>query len=231
MEVLGKALRLLTTGDSEVYFLAFSTARFAIISVLISSAIGIPIGLLLAFGSFPGRKALSIIFNAAMAVPTVVIGLFVYSLFARTGVFGRAPILFTPVAVVVGQALFAIPVVVSLTTSGLDRIDRRFGETLFTLGIVGYRRYLFGFREAADEIFHAVLASFGRVVGEVGISMMLGGNIRWYTRTLTTAIVLETGKGNFEFAMALGAILLGIAVIINAIVQIIAERIRSGKHD
>ena len=230
MEVFGRALSLLTSGNPEVFFLAFSTLRFAILSVLISSVLGIPIGLALAFGAFPGRKALSIIFSGAMAIPTVVIGLFVYSLFARTGVFGRAPILFKPVAVVIGQALFAVPVVVSLTTSGLNRIDPRFRESLVTLGIVGYRRFLFGAREAADEIFHAVLASFGRVVGEVGISMMLGGNIRWYTRTLTTAIVLETGKGNFEFAMALGAILLGIAVTINAILQIVAARLNTGKH-
>ena len=116
MGVFSEALTLLISGDREVYFLAFSTLRFAILSVLISSAVGIPLGLLLAFGKFPGRKALTILFSGAMAVPTVVIGLFVYSLFARSGLFGRAPILFTPVAVVIGQALFAIPVVVSLTS-------------------------------------------------------------------------------------------------------------------
>ncbi len=228
IEAISRAVSLLVSGDAEVYFLAFSTLRFATLSVLLSAVIGVPIGLLLSFGSFPGKKSLTVLFSGAMAVPTVVIGLFVFSLFSQSGVFGGTQVLFTPLAVILGQALFAAPVVVSLTTSGLNRIDDRFAETLFTLGI--RHRYVYVAREGADEIFHAVLTGFGRVVGEVGISMMLGGNIRWYTRTLTTAIVLETGKGNFEFALALGIILLGISILINGALRIVAEHFRKGSR-
>ena len=223
-----QGLSLLITGDAELYFLAYSTLRFAALSVLCSAFIGIPLGIFLAFSTFPGRNVLIVLFNGSMAIPTVVIGLFVFSLFSRSGIFSNAAIIFTPIAVIVGQALFALPVVVSVTAGGLQRIDRRFAETLFTLGI--RHRYLYAAREGADEIFHAVLTSFGRVVGEVGISMMLGGNIRWYTRTLTTAIVLETGKGNFELAMALGVILLVVAIVINAALRVAARHFRKDHH-
>ncbi len=223
-----QAVSLVISGDAELYFLAYSTLRFAFLSILFSALIGIPIGILLAFGAFPGRRVLIVLFSGAMAIPTVVIGLFVFSFFSKSGIFGNGAIMFTPLAVIVGQALFALPVVVSLTASGLGRIDPRFAETLFTLGI--RRRYLYAAREGSDEIFNAVLTSLARVIGEVGISMMLGGNIRWYTRTLTTAIVLETGKGNFELALALGIILLAIAILINALLRIAADRIRKLSH-
>lgn len=216
IRVFREAFSLLFSGDAEVYFLAFVTLRFATFSVLISAVFSVPIGLLLAFGAFPGRKPITVLISGAMAIPTVVIGLFVFSLFSRSGVFKQSTILFTPTAVILGQALFAAPVIVSLTVSGLSRIDHRFSETMFTLSFGHRRRYLYIVREGTDEIFHALLTSYGRVVGEVGISMMLGGNIRWYTRTLTTSIMLETGKGNFTRALALGIILLVIAVVINS---------------
>ena len=223
-QIFQNVISLLFSADKEIFILAFTTLRFAAASVLISSAIGIPVGLILSFGVFPGKKIITIIVNGLMAVPTVVIGLFVFSLFSHSGLFSFTPILFPPAAVILGQSLFAAPVVISLTISGLNRIDNRFKETLFTLCVGRLRRYLLAAREGRDVIFHAVLTSFGRVVGEVGISMMLGGNIRWYTRTLTTSIVLETGKGNFELGLAMGVILLLIAVFVYTCLYLVVER-------
>ena len=230
MQIIQHAISLLISGDTEVYFLAFSTLRFASASVFVSAIVGIPIGLLLSFSKFPGRKPVIVLVNGMMAVPTVVVGLFIYSLFSRSGIFRFVPIMFTPAAVILGQSLFAAPVVISLTVSGLNRIDSRFAESLFTLDFSGFQYYVMAAREGGDEIFHAALTSFGRVIGEVGVLMMLGGNIRWYTRTLTTAIVLETGKGHVDFALALGIILLLIAVSIYATLYLVAEGGRKRRH-
>ena len=217
---LGKALELLVTGDREVWFITGTSLRFALFSTLIACVPGIPLGVLIALKRFRGRRVLLAVLNSLMALPTVVVGLLVYSLISRSGPLGSLGILFTPAAVVIGQAILALPIVLSMTASSLSRLDPLFPEVLTTLG-AGRREILWmSVREARGPVLSACLAAFGRVIGEVGAAMMLGGNIRGYTRTITTAIALETGKGDFELGLALGIILMAVALGVNALLHL-----------
>jgi tungstate transport system permease protein len=173
----------------------------------------------LALRRFSGRRALLAVLNGLMALPTVVVGLLVYSLISRSGPLGGLAMLFTPGAVIIGQAILAFPIVTSMTASALSHLDPLFPEVLATLG-AGRRSILWmSVREARGAVLSASLACFGRVVGEVGAAMMLGGNIRWYTRTITTAIALETSKGEFELGLALGIVLMAVALGVNALLH------------
>jgi tungstate transport system permease protein len=171
---------------------------------------------MIALRRFRGRRVLLAVLTSLMALPTVVVGLIVYSLVSRAGPLGSLGILFTPRAVIVGQAILALPIVVSLTASGLSGLDPLFSEVLTTLGASKREVLWMSVRQGRGAVLSASLASFGRVVGEVGVAMMLGGNIRWYTRTITTAIALETSKGEFELGLALGIVLLVVALGVNA---------------
>jgi tungstate transport system permease protein len=159
-----------------------------------------------------------------MAMPTVVVGLLVYSFVSRAGPLGYLDILFTPTAVIIGQAILAFPIVTSLVYGGLSRLDDELTETLITFGAGPLRMLLKILSEARIAILSAVLSGFGRVIGEVGVSMMLGGNIRWYTRTMTTAIALENRRGAFSLALALGFILLIVAFGVNATLNWMVRR-------
>ena len=154
-----------------------------------------------------------------MALPTVVVGLLVYALISRSGPLGKLALLFTPGAVIIGQAILAFPVVLSLTASALSGLNPLLPEVLTTLGATRRGIFWMSVREARGAVLSAALASFGRVIGEVGAAMMLGGNIRWYTRTLTTAIALQTGMGDFELGLALGIILMIMALGVNALLH------------
>jgi tungstate transport system permease protein len=178
---------------------------------------------LIALKHFPGRRAVLAVLNTLMALPTVVIGLIVYSFISRAGPLGGLGILFTPAAVVIGQAFLALPIVVSLTASGLSNLDPLFPEVLTTLGARGRSILWMSMRQSRGAVLSAALAAFGRVVGEVGAAMMLGGNIRWYTRTITTAIALETSKGEFEQGLALGIILMATALGVNALLHTVVK--------
>ena len=213
---IAEAIRSLVSGDNEVYSIAFASLRFAFASTVIAAIVGIPAGAIIGLGRFRGRRTLRAILGSLMAVPTVVIGLFVYSLISRSGPLGGLGALFTPAAIIIGQAILASPIIVSLVSDNLSGTDRRLIETLVTLGAGNTRRFFTILTEERTAVLAAVIAGFGRVIGEVGISMMLGGNIRWYTRTLTTAIALETSKGQFELGLTLGVILLFAALIVNA---------------
>ena len=157
--------------------------------------------------------------NTLMALPTVVVGLFVYAFLSRSGPLGGLGLLFTPAAVTVGQAILILPLIASLVYGGLGRIERTLPETLLTLGASRGQVLWMTIREGRVAILSAVLAGFGRVIGEVGVAMMLGGNIRWFTRTLTTAIALETSKGEFVLGLALGLILLLMALLVNSLLH------------
>ncbi len=213
---LGHAFRLLASGDRELYFIAFTSVRFAAASTCLSAALALPAGVLLGLKEFAGKRAVVTVLNTLMALPTVVVGLAVYSLLTRTGPLGTLRLLFTPAAVIGGQTVLAFPIITALVYGALSKVDPRLPETLVTLG--GSTRHLFWMtlREARLAILSALVAGFGRVIGEVGVSMMLGGNIRWYTRTITTAVALETSKGEFELGLALGFVLLAIALGVNA---------------
>ncbi|MBN2657616.1 MAG: ABC transporter permease [Spirochaetales bacterium] len=215
MNVLTEAFKLILSGDPELVEICLTSLRFSAISIVLASLAGIPLGFFLKLRDFPGRKMVLVVINSLMALPTVVVGLFVYSLVARSGPLGSLGLLFTPVAVIIGQFILVLPIVTSMVHGRVSEMDPRLPETLRTLGASGPRYYFMLVREMKGSIASAVLAGFGRVIGEVGVSMMLGGNIRWYTRTITTTISLETSKGEFELGLALGIILMMIAFLLN----------------
>ncbi len=212
---LGRAIRLLFSGEREVYFIAWTSLRLSLVSVVIASALSLPLGFLIGLKSFKGKKGLIAFLNSLMALPTVVVGLLVYSFISRAGPLGSFGLLFSPAAINIGQVILCFPLITSLVYSALSRLDRRLPETLITLGARPAEVFRMTILEGRIAILSAVLSGFGRVVGEVGVAMMLGGNIRWYTRTLTTAIALETSKGEFELGLALGIILMAIAFLVN----------------
>ncbi len=216
----GQAISLLVSGDSEVWFITWTSLRFSLSSAIIACVPGIPLGVLIALRRFRGRRALLAVLNTLMALPTVVVGLVVYSFISRSGPLGGLGLLFTPRAVVIGQAILALPIVISMTASGLSRLDPLFPEVLTTLGATRRSVFWMTLREARGGVLSASLASFGRVVGEVGAAMMLGGNIRGYTRTITTAIALETSKGEFELGLALGIILMLTSLLVNVLLHL-----------
>jgi tungstate transport system permease protein len=213
----------LVTGSREVYTIAFASLRFSFFSTIIAASVGIPAGYIVGLTRFRGRRAVTAVLNSLMAVPTVVIGLFVYSLISRAGPFGGLGLLFSPGAIIIGQALLAAPIITSLVAGALSGIDKRLPETVKTLGAGPGRALVTILVETRTAVLAAIIAGFGRVIGEVGVSMMLGGNIRWYTRTLTTAIALETSKGQFETGLALGLILLIAALAINTALHTVAK--------
>ncbi len=215
LRYLWKAAQLLVSLDRELYFIVLTSVWVSALSTIIAAALSIPLGVWLGLTRVKAKRGITVVLNSLMALPTVVIGLFVYSIISRTGPLGDLRILYTPGAMVIGQVILSFPIVASMVYSGLSRMDPRLPETLVTLGASKADMLWMIVRESKIAILSAVLAGFGRVIGEVGVSRMLGGNIRWYTRTLTTAISLETSKGEFELAFALGVVLLLIALGIN----------------
>ena len=211
----GEALGLLVSGDRELLAITANSLNFAICSTVIAALIGIPLGIVTTLREFPGKRAVISVSYTLMGLPTVVVGLLVFSLLSRSGPLGGFGLLFSPAAVIIGQAILALPIVVSLVYGGLARLDPELYETLITLGGSRLQRTVKIVREARISVAAAVLTAFGRVVGEVGAAMMLGGNIRWYTRTITTAIALETAKGAFTLSVALGIVLMVVAFGVN----------------
>jgi len=218
-----EAFALLVRGDRETWWTIATTLRFSFWSTLASTVPGVPLGALLFLGRFRGKRAAVALVNAIMAVPTVVVGLFVYSFISRSGPFGHLNLLYAPGGVILGQAVLAFPLVAAMTYTGLHKLDHRYYETLLTLGAGPLRRLAAIMREGRYVIVQSILAAFGRVTGEVGVSMMLGGNIRWYTRTMTTTIALDAGKGEFERALSLGLALLVLALAVNFLSHLVVR--------
>lgn len=212
---MGNAFRLLRTADPELWETIVRSLLFSASAVLLAAIPGIPCGI--ALGWKPGRLRhwLASIVHALSAVPTVVIGLFVYGLISRTGPLGFLGMLYTPVAVILGQIFLALPLLVSFIAAGFSNIDPRFREILETHAISPIAAFSLALGEARPMIAAAVAMAFSRVIGEVGVAMMLGGNIRGLTRTMTTAIALETSRGAYEKAVALGIVLLAVALGMN----------------
>jgi tungstate transport system permease protein len=192
-------------------------------SVLLAALLGIPAGIGVGVNRFPLKRMVIVVLNSLMAMPTVALGLIVYGLVSRQGPLGRWGLLFTPHAMVIGQTLLAIPIVANYTLSAIKGADFRIVPTALTLGAGSLRSMVQLTREVRFGIVAAVIAGFGRVISEVGIAMMLGGNIRWYTRTMTTAIALETSKGEFAFGLALGIILMAVSFSINVFLTLAQE--------
>jgi tungstate transport system permease protein len=219
MNPVQTALQLIITGNREVFFVVGTSLQFALLSTLFAGVPSLVLATLLTLYRFPFRRLIVSLITALMAVPTVVIGLVVYTVLSRSGPLGSLGWLFTPRAVVLGQSILALPIITSYLLTGFSRLDPRFFETLYTLGLPGIWKWILTWRESGSVLAISFLSSFGRVLSEVGVSMMLGGNIRFYTRTMTTAIALETSRGEYEFALALGMILLVLAVGLNLFVH------------
>lgn len=220
---LGVAFRLIATADAELIGITWRSVRIALSSTVLAAGIGLPVAGVLALTRFPGRRLIIVVANALMALPTVVVALAVYGIVSRRGPLGYLDLLFTPGAVIAGQAILLLPIVVSLAVAALANVDPRLQETAISLGAGPARRLWTLLRETSPAISAAVLSGFGRAIGEVGVSMMLGGNIRHYTRTMTTAIALETNRGAFDLAIALGIILVVIALGVNGGLRALAE--------
>ena len=210
-----KALQLLLTGDAATY----SAIKASLVSTLLSLGaallLGIPAGFLLGYANFPGRRALRLASDTLLSFPTVLIGLLVYALLSRRGPLGDLGLLFTLPGLAIGQAVLALPIVISLTAQAVQSLDNRVKFTLLTLGASRGQLALGCFHETRFALILAGVTAFGRVITEVGIAMMVGGNIKWETRTITTAIALETGKGEFASGIALGLVLLLLAFAVN----------------
>lgn len=220
------ALHLVVSLDADMVSIVFVSLKVSSTSTLVASLIGIPVGFFIAFKSFPGKPLVLTILNTLLALPTVVIGLFVYSFIARRGIFGSLGLLYTQKAIIIGQTLLILPIVATFTIAAISRIDPRYRKTAMTLGATQIQTAVVLFREARFGIIAAVIAAYGRVIAEVGVSMMLGGNAKGFTRTMTTAMALEYDKGEFTLAVALGIILLTVSFGINLLFHSLQGRSR-----
>ncbi|MBF0480212.1 MAG: ABC transporter permease [Desulfovibrionaceae bacterium] len=211
-----QAFSLLAALDPETFAAVWASVKTTALALTAAAVLGIPAGFALGYGRFPGRRALRLASDTLLAFPTVLIGLLVYAFVSRRGPLGEFGLLFTIAGMAIGSAILAMPIAVSLTAQAVESLDPRVRETALTLGAGKARLALACLSETRYQIMLAMVSAFGRVITEVGIAMMLGGNIKWETRTITTAIALETGKGDFARGIALGFVLLAIAFAVNA---------------
>lgn len=224
LESLQHALRLILSFDAEVFRTVWTSLYTSTAAILIAAAVGVPAGTLLGLGRFAGRRVALTFLNTLMALPTVVVGLVLFGFFSRQGPLGFWGLLFTPLAMIVGQTVLATPIVANYTVAAVSGADPRIMNTALTLGasrLLAIRQLLL---ETRFGIVAAIVAGFGRVIAEVGVAMMLGGNIRGYTRTMTTAIALETSKGEFAFGLALGIVLMAVALFVNLFLNLLQQR-------
>lgn len=221
MESLGNAtanaLLLLISGDTELWNIIAISFQVSITAIVIATPPALLTAFVLAYGHFPGRRVLISLFSTLLSVPAVVVGLTLYLLLSRQGPLGDLRLLFTQTAMILGQIALAFPILVAMGHSALQSADRRAWETALTLGAPPLRAAATVMREVRFGLLAALLAAFGRIVAEVGASMMLGGNILNYTRNISTAIALETSKGEFAQGIALGIVLLALAFTLNAL--------------
>ena len=216
LEALWNALCLVGGFDKEVYEIAFVSLKVSACATFFASLVGVPLGVGIALKDFRGKSALQVVLNTLMALPTVVVGLLFYGLLSRRGPLGDLELLFTPTGISLGLFVLSLPTVVNLTLAAIRSLDRRLFLTCTLLGATQTQLAWKVIKEGRFAVMAGVVVAFGRVISEVGIAMMLGGNIRGYTRTMTTAIALETSKGEFELGLALGMFLLAIAFAVNA---------------
>jgi tungstate transport system permease protein len=221
-----QAARLLLTGDAEVFAILWLSLQVSGAATLISLALGVPAGAALALLRFRGRTAVISLVNAGMGLPPVVVGLFVTLLLWRSGPMGGWEMLYTPAAIVLAQAVIATPIVTGITLAAVQNVPEKFRLQLIALGASRTQMVAVVLREARLPMLAAVMAAFGGVISEIGASLMVGGNIKGQTRTLTTAMALETGKGNFEVAIALSVLLLVLVFAVNWALTSIQQRHR-----
>jgi tungstate transport system permease protein len=212
------ALGRLLAGDDELLEIIGLSMRVSLSAAALATLIGVPAGATLAMGRFPGRRPLVVIVNSLMGLPPVVVGLAVYLLLSRSGPFGEAGLLFSVPAMVIAQTILVAPIVTALSRQVIDDLWRDYGEQLRSLGVSRLRAVQTLIWEARFRLMTSVLAGFGRAIAEVGAVIIVGGNIAHHTRTMTTAIALETAKGNLALALGLGMVLILVSLAINALV-------------
>lgn len=213
------AIRLLITGDADLWNIVGISFQVSTTAILVSIPPSLLVAFLLAYGNFPGRQLLISVFSTLLSVPAVVVGLTLYLLLSRQGPLGYWKLLFTQSAMVLGQIVLCMPILIAMGHSALQAADRRAWETARTLGAGPLRATLTVMHEVRFGLFAALLAAYGRIIAEVGASMMLGGNILNYTRNIPTAIALETSKGEFAQGIALGIVLLILAFALNGLLH------------
>ena len=224
VESLRTAFALIVSLDGEVVNAVVTSVSVALWSILFATLAGVPAGVAIGVAEFPGKRWVITLLNTLMALPTVVIGLVIYGIISRQGPLGDLALLFTPKAMIIGQTVLAMPIVANYTVTTVQGADPRIIPTALTLGAGPFQSVRQLVTELRFGIMAAVIAGFGRVIAEVGVAMMLGGNIRGYTRTMTTAIAMETGKGEFALGLALGLILMSVALLANLVLNILQQR-------
>ncbi|MBO8170508.1 MAG: ABC transporter permease [Bacillaceae bacterium] len=223
-EGIVQAFVMIVTGDPEIFEITWLTLKVSGTATLISLLIGVPLGVTLAWTRFPGRKFLISLVNTAMGFPPVVVGLWVFLLLARNGPLGELELLYTPTAIVIAQSVIASPIVMGLTSAAIMQVDEKMRLQIRALGATRRQMLLLVIREARFSLIAAVIAGFGAVISEVGASMMVGGNIKGYSRVLTTATVMEVSKGNTEVAIGISVILMTLAYLVTLFLTMLQQR-------
>jgi tungstate transport system permease protein len=226
IEGIKQAFILLFTFDPEVLGITWLSLKVSGIATLISLLIGVSVGTAIALTRFPGKRFVISLINTGMGLPPVVVGLFVTIFLWRNGPLGFLEILYTPTAIIIAQAVIATPIVMGISLAAIQNLPANLRLQILALGATRLQMVWILVKEARLPLLAAIMAGFGGVISEVGASIMVGGNIKGYTRVLTTATVMETSKGNFDIAMALGIILLLLAFAINAALTQIQQRER-----
>ena len=228
LAALSHAFWLLVSFDADLMEIVWRSLQVTITAVVIASLIGLPFGAWIAVRRFRFRRYVIAIINAFMGLPPVVVGLVVYILLSRSGPFGVLNLLFTPTAMVIAQVIIILPILISITHQSIRDLWANYHDLLISIGTSRWQRVITLLFDARRALLTAVLAGFGRAIGEVGAIMIVGGNIDHVTRVLTTAIALETGKGDFSLALALGIVLIIIAVVLNLLIHTISKTEREG---
>lgn len=215
------ACRLVFSLDQELLAIVQVSLTVSCTSTVLSALVAIPLGLYIAYSRLRAKRAIITLLNTLLALPTVVIALLVYTVISRRGILGSLDLLYTTKAIIIGQCILIVPLITALTIAAINRVDHRYRKTAKTLGASDFQASLVVLREGRFAIAAAVISAFGRVISEIGISMMLGGNIKGFTRTMTTAMALEYDKGSFTLAIALGVVLLTISLAMNILFNFI----------
>jgi tungstate transport system permease protein len=226
IEGIFEAVRLIVTADKTVISITFRSLLTSSYATLLACLIGLPISVLIALQDFPGKRTLKFMFKAMVGVPTVTLGLFLFILISRSGPFGFLEILYTVQGIAVGQAILVLPILVSFAVSAIESKDVELRELVRTLGATEVQTSIAIVREAYNGVTLAIISSFNRAFAELGIAMMLGANIRGVTRVLTTAIALETAKGELGLSFALSFILLIVVLSLNFLIDAIGRNIK-----
>ena len=222
LRALSDAFWLLLTGDQALYEIIFLSLQVNLSAVALAALIGFPLGALLATSRFIGRGFINIMVNTLMGLPPVVVGLLVYMMISRSGPLGVLELLYTPTAMIIAQLVLVTPIITALTRQSLSRLNDDYQSMFFMLGLSPWRRMRTLIYDGGIDLMTALLAGLGRAMAEVGAVMIVGGNINHYTRVMTTTITLETSRGHLSTALALGAVLLTMTLIINALVAILS---------